>query len=195
MARELGPRKITFFPLTSDSGAEPVYGEPISLPWAVNFGTKNNYKEGEYKADMKVEKSTQVLESVDVEIEVSSDLPPKVEASICGNVYKDCKKITKSTTRPIEGAIAYEIVMDEDDYVRRRVIHKVTLSKEEQSNDVDSDGETFKFTGKGIALVSNDDIELTMDQKEVEESGVDPKIKAEWDAFFTKVVTSKTVTV
>ncbi|AOY53870.1 MULTISPECIES: hypothetical protein [Clostridium] len=184
MARELGIRKVTFFPSTGDNQ----YGSPIPLEWAVNLETKNNYKEKEYKGDMKIERSTKVLESVDITLGVSSNLPPKVESQITGAEYSHCMKITKTSTIPVSGALAYEIVMD-DSTVRRRCLKYCSLAKDEQKNDVDSEGEVFTFSGKAISD-SLDNVDILMDQKEVEAASGDSEAKAAWDNFFTKVPTA-----
>ncbi|EOU1465744.1 hypothetical protein VOI00_001869 [Clostridium perfringens] len=183
MARELGIRKVTFFPSTGDNK----YGSPIPLEWAVNLETKNNYKEKEYKGDMKIERSTKVLESVDITLGVSSNLPPKVESQITGAEYSHCMKITKTSTIPVSGALAYEIVMD-DSTVRRRCLKYCSLAKDEQKNDVDSEGEVFTFSGKAISD-SLDNVDILMDQKEVEAASEDSEAKTAWDNFFTKVPT------
>lgn len=183
MARELGIRKVTFFPSTGDNK----YGSPIPLEWAVNLETKNNYKEKEYKGDMKIERSIKVLESVDITLGVSSTLPPKIESQITGADYEHCMKITKTSTIPVSGALAYEIVMD-DSKVRRRCLKYCSLAKDEQKNDVDSEGEVFTFSGKAISD-SLDNVDILMDQKEVEAASGDSDAKTVWDNFFTKVPT------
>lgn len=183
MARELGIRKVTFFPSTGDNK----YGSPIPLEWAVNLETKNNYKEKEYKGDMKIERSIKVLESVDITLGVSSTLPPKIESQITGADYEHCMKITKTSTIPVSGALAYEIVMD-DSKVRRRCLKHCSLAKDEQKNDVDSEGEVFTFSGKAISD-SLDNVDILMDQKEVEAASGDSDAKTAWDNFFTKVPT------
>lgn len=183
MARELGIRKVTFFPSTDDNK----YGSPIPLEWAVSLETKNNYKEKEYKGDMKIERSIKVLESVDITLGVSSTLPPKIESQITGADYEHCMKITKTSTIPVSGALAYEIVMD-DSTVRRRCLKYCSLSRDEQKNDVDSEGEVFTFSGKAISD-SLDNVDILMDQKEVEAASDDSDAKTAWDNFFTKVPT------
>ena len=183
MARELGIRKVTFFPSTGDNK----YGSPIPLEWAVNLETKNNYKEKEYKGDMKIERSIKVLESVDITLGLSSNLPPAVESKITGADYEHCMKITKTSTIPVSGALAYEIVMD-DSKVRRRCLKYCSLAKDEQKNDVDSEGEVFTFSGKAISD-SLDNVDVLMDQKEVEAASEDSEAQTAWQNFFTKVPT------
>ncbi|MDU2266693.1 hypothetical protein [Clostridium celatum] len=177
MARETFASKVTFFPMT-ESGR---YGEAVKLQWCTNLKTKNNYKTGEQKADGTIEKVTTRLETVDIELGLSSQLPLSIEAKLTGAEYENGLKIVKSTTAPVVGALAYEIADDEGNPMRRRVLRNCTLSKDERSNESESEGEELKFTGKAIAD-SNGDVEFELDIKEIGENTAN---KSLWDSFFT----------
>lgn len=190
MARECGIRKITWFPLLTDEGSAPTYGPPLAIKWAVSLETKNNYSEGQYFADSMIEKSVKKISSVDVKMEVSSDLPPVDEAKFTGVGYKDGKKFTRVGQNAPAGALAYEILMD-DETVRRRIVYNVGLSKNEQKNSTSEDkidGATFNFEGIGTPLASTGDVELIMDEKEVSKLTPEDPAKIEFTDFFTKVV-------
>lgn len=180
MARETYASKVTFFPLTE----EGQYGSPVKLPWCTNFKTKNNYKTSEQKADGTIERVVTKLESVDIEIGLSSQLPLSVECELTGAEYSKGMKIVSSNTVPVIGAIAYEIADDSGNPMRRRILRNCTLSKDERTNESESEGEELKFTGKAIADV-NGDVEFELDIKEV---GEDSANKSAWESFFTKPI-------
>ena len=201
MAREIGVSNITFFPLLTDnSGSQPTYGEAIKIPWAVNFETEDEYSEGSYYADNITENSIKKLAKVNVTMEVSSDTPPALDAKLTGKYHDKARSVSSTRQKAPRGAIAYEILMD-DDTVRRRVIYNVTLTRNSQSNSTveDSmDGKTYTYEGVGIPLQSNSDVDLVMDQKEVEEYVADTvtnedysEVQAEWEGFFNEVVLRK----
>ena len=201
MAREVGISNITFFPLLTDTPAGvPTYGEAIKIPWAVDLETENEYSEGSYCADNITENSLQKLAKVNVTMEVSSDTPPALDAKLTGKYHNKARSISSTRQKSPRGAIAYEILMD-DDTVRRRVIYNVALTRNSQSNSTveDSmDGKTYTYEGVGIPLQSNSDVDLVMDQKEIEayvkdkEKNTDyAEVQTEWDEFFEKVVLRK----
>lgn len=201
MAREVGISNITFFPLLTDTPAGvPTYGEAIKIPWAVDLETENEYSEGSYYADNITENSLQKLAKVNVTMEVSSDTPPALDAKLTGKYHNKARSISSTRQKSPRGAIAYEILMD-DDTVRRRVIYNVALTRNSQSNSTveDSmDGKTYTYDGVGIPLQSNSDVDLVMDQKEIEayvkdtEKNTDyAEVQTEWDEFFENVVLRK----
>lgn len=184
MARETCARKVTFFPYKSGA-----FGTPVALINCVGFNTKNNYKEREYSSDGVIESSTSRIESVDVELEMSTSMMPEIMSKITGQTYSDCKLVTRVGASIPVGAIAYEIGMD-DESCRRRVLYSVSLRNDEKNNTTDSEGETIKFTGKAIPFYTSPsvlDVDLLMDSTEVEKSS-DADVKADFDAFFTKVI-------
>lgn len=201
MAREIGVSNITFFPLLTDTaGGTPTFGEPLKVPWAVNFETEDEYSEGGYYGDNITENSIRKLSKVNVTMEVSSDTPPSLDAKLTGKYHDKARSVSSTRQTAPRGAIAYEILMD-DDTVRRRVIYNVALTRNSQSNSTveDSvDGKTYTYEGIGIPLQSNSDVDLIMDQKEVETYVADSvtntdhaEVKAEWEGFFTNVVLRK----
>lgn len=183
MARETYASKVTFFPKTGET-----YGTPVQLKWCTNFKTKNNYKTSEQKADGTIEKVKNKLESVDIELGLSSQLPLEIECKLTGAEFNKGMKIVSSNTVPVEGAIAYEIADDDGNAKRRRVLTNVTLNKDERENSTDSEGEEFKFSGKAIAD-TNGVLDIEIDQEEMKE---DASIKALWDKFFTEVISKPT---
>lgn len=188
MARETAAKKVTFFPFQEETND---FGAPIALINCVSFNTKNNYKEVEYSSDGKVERSSSKLQSVDVEMEMSSSMMPAIMSKITGQVYSKAKLVTRVGTSIPQGAIAYEIEMDDGSY-RRRVLYNVNLKKDEQNNTTESDGETYTFSGKAIpfeAIPGQYDVDLLMDSTEVAAlTEDDVAIKTEFENFFTKVV-------
>ena len=95
-------------------------------------------------------------------------------------------------------ALAYSIVLD-DGTERRRVLYNCNLRKEEQSNETDSEGETWTLSGKAIAVEIDGKlyVDTILDQKEIEaivEPETKGKYKAEFDGFFTQVVMPGTPT-
>lgn len=184
MARETFASKVTFFPFV-----DGVFGEPIPLKHCVGFNTKSNYKEIEYSSDGTIEKSSSKIESVDIELEMSTAMGLDTMSKITGQVYENAKQVTRVGQAIQQGAYAYEIAMDDGSY-RRRVLYSANLRNDEKNNSTDSEGETVTFTGKAIpfeAIVGFLDVDLTMDSKEVAKS-IDEAIKLEFKNFFTEVV-------
>ncbi len=194
MAREIGISKITLFPLTTDTEGEakPVYGNAYRVPWAVNFETENEYAEGEYYADNIIETSKKQLAKISVTMEVSSDTPPSLDAKITGKtVIKGGSSVSTGQVSPYH-AIAYEIKMDDGSF-RRKIIYKVAMYRNGQTNATQEDGiegQTYTYEGTGIPLVSTNDVELTLDSKEIEalEEEAKTEAKTAWDNFFTAPV-------
>ncbi|MGL4617101.1 MAG: major tail protein [Mycoplasmoidaceae bacterium] len=190
MAREIGISKIHFFPLATDTGAAPTYNTPIPIKWAVSLETENQYSEGQYFADNIIEKAIKQISSVEVTLEVSSDLPPATEAKLTGAGYENGRKFTRVGQGTPAGALAYEISLD-DGTKRKRVIYNVSLIKNKSKNATQEDkieGETFEFEGIGIPLVSTGDVELTMDEKEIKAMASNTEVLKQFNEFFTKVV-------
>lgn len=184
MARETYASKVTFFPFV-----DGVFGEPIPLTNCVGFNTKNNYTDISYSSDGRIEKSSSKLESVDVEMEMSTSMGLDIMSKITGQVYEDCKQVTRVGVTIPQGAYAYEIAMDDGTY-RRRVLYNVNLRNDEKNNTTDSEGEVVKFSGKGLpfeAITGYLDTDLTMDSAAVSKS-VNEATKLEFKNFFTEVV-------
>lgn len=188
MARETGVKNLTAFPLESAG----TYGEAIPLKNCVSLNTTNNYKEISYNSDCTVEYSSAKLDDVDIEIEMSSKMAYSLLAQLTGMEYKNGKASTVVDSVFPQFALAYSIVLD-DGTERRRVLYNCNLRKEEQSNETDSEGETWTLSGKAIPVEINGKlyVDTILDQKEIEaisEPSEKTKYKAEYDKFFTKVV-------
>ena len=188
MARELGVRNLTAFKLESSG----TYGTAIPLKNCVSLDTKNNYKELEYYSDCTTEHSSATLQNVDVELEMSSAMGLKLLAELTGQEYSNGKMATLVGGVVPQIALAYEILMD-DDTTRRRVLYSLNLRKEEQSNETESEGQTFSFVGKALPVEINGKkyVDLIMGESDIEaiESPEEKaSAKAEYAKFFTTVV-------
>ena len=184
--RELGVRKLTAFPLQSSG----TYGDAIALKNCVSLSTTNNYTESEYKSDCTIENSISKLESVDVSIEMSSNMALDLVARLTGQESKNGKVATVVGAVVPRFALAYEILMD-DNTTRRRVLYNCNLRKDEQANETDSEGQTFTFTGKALPVEIDEKlyVDLMMSESEIAamEEGKE-EAQAEYAKFFTSVV-------
>lgn len=188
MARELGVRKLTAFKLEAGG----TYGSAIALKNCVSLNTTNNYTEIEYYSDCTTEHSAATLQNVDVEIEMSSSMGLKLLADLTGNEYANGKMATVVGGVMPQMALAYEILMD-DNTTRRRVLYSLNLRKEEQSNETESEGETWTLVGKAlpVEIEGKQYVDLWMSESEIEaitEPGDKSKAQAEYAKFFTSVV-------
>ena len=89
-------------------------------------------------------------------------------------------------------ALAYEVLMD-DNTTRRRVLYNCNLRKEEHSNETESEGEEWTFTGKALPVEIEDKqyIDLWMSESEInaiKEPETKNKYVAEYAKFFTSVI-------
>lgn len=188
MARELGVRKLTAFKLES----EGTYGSAIPLKNCVSLNTTNNYTEIEYYSDCTTEHSSATLRSVEVEVVMSSNMGLKLLAELTGMEYENGKMATVIGGVVPQFALAYEILMD-DNTTRRRVLYNCNLRKEEQSNETESEGEEWTFTGKSlpVEIEGKQYVDLWMSESEINaitEPETKTKYKAEYEKFFTSVV-------
>ena len=184
--RELGVRNLTAF--KQNNGG--TYGEAIPLKNCVSLNTTNNYKEREYYSDCITEHSSSTLQSVDVEIEMSSGMGLKLLAELTGLEYANGKMATVVDAVMPQMALAYEILMD-DNTTRRRVLYSLNLRKEEQTNETESEGETWKLVGKALPIDINGKqyVDLWMSEAEIAElSTGKTEAQAEYNKFFTSVV-------
>lgn len=188
MARELGVRKLTAFKVES----EGAYGSAIPLKNCVSLKTTNNYTEIEYYSDCTTEHSSATLQNVEVEIVMSSNMGLKLLAELTGLEYANGKMATVIGGVVPQFALAYEILMD-DNTTRRRVLYNCNIRKEEQSNETESEGEEWTFTGKALPVEfeGKQYIDLWMSESEINAitgPEIKSKYKAEYDKFFTSVV-------
>ena len=190
--RELGVRNLTAF--KQNNGG--TYGEAIPLKNCVSLNTTNNYKEREYYSDCITEHSSSTLQSVDVEIEMSSGMGLKLLAELTGLEYANGKMATVVDAVMPQMALAYEILMD-DNTTRRRVLYSLNLRKEEQSNETESDGETWTLVGKALPVEINGKqyVDLWMSEAEINAlSTGKTEAQAEYNKFFTNVIKPGQVT-
>lgn len=187
MARETGVKNLTAF-----KNEEREYGQAIPLKNCVSLNTTNNYTEISYNSDCAVEYSSARLDDVDVEIKMSSAMGYKLLAELTGMQYKNGKVSTIVNSVFPQFALAYSIVLD-DGTERRRVLYNCNLRKEEQTNETDSEGETWTLSGKALPVDIKGVlyVDTILDQKEIE-AIISPeekaKYKKEFDEFFTKVI-------
>ena len=186
MARELGVKNLTAFKI--EEGGR--YGTAIPLKNCVSLNTTNNYKEIEYSSDCSTEYSAAALQNVDVEIEMSSGMGLKLLAELTGLEYVNGKMATNVGGVMPQMALAYEILMD-DNTVRRRVLYSLNLRKEEQSNETESEGETWTLKGKALPVNINGKqyVDLWMSESEIAALSTGKvEAQAEFNKFFTTVV-------
>ena len=193
MAREIGISNITLFPIQTENSTTITYDKAnkISVPWAVNLETTEEYAESEYYADNVVERSSKILSKLSVSLELSSDTPPALDAKITGKTYLKGMAFKDGLATQPQFAIAYEIKMD-DGNLRRRVIYKTTLARTGQTNETVSDSvtaQTYTYEGTAGALLKNGRFDMIMDKKEIDAlNGADKTTAIEaWNNFFTDV--------
>ena len=193
MAREVGISNITLFPLTADdAGSSPTYGTGFKVAWAVNFETESEYAEGQYHGDNIVETFRRMISKMGITMEVSSNTPPALDAKITGKGYKNGKSFVEVGQTSPYYAIAYEILMD-DGNIRRRVIYKVALTRNSQTNSTQEDsleGQTYTYEGTAIPLTSTGHLEMIMDKKEIAALSDPDKTLAQnhFDKFFNQPI-------
>lgn len=197
MAREEGLSKITLFPLTKDeAGGEPTWGEPISVPWAQNIETEDEYREGIYYGDNIVEQARKSLSKIGVEMEVSSDISPKLDSQITGKGYTGGMAHKTLGQQAPSYALAYEILMS-DGNLRRRIIYNIGFTRDAHTNktiEEEGEGQTYTYSGVGLPLASTGDVEGIMDLKEINkvvDEGEKAFLKQRWESFFTAPVLPK----
>ena len=191
--RELGVRNLTAFKQENEGR----YGTAIPLKNCVSLKTTNNYKETEYSSDCTTEYSAAALQNVDVEIVMSSGMGLKLLAQLTGLEYNNGKMATVVGGVIPQMALAYEILMD-DNTVRRRVLYSLNLRKEEQSNETESEGETWTLKGKALPVSINGKqyTDLWMSESEIAAlTQGKEQAQAEFDKFFTNVIMPGAVTV
>ena len=194
MAREEGISNITLWPLTLDKkGSKPTWGEGFSVPWAQNFETEDEYREGTYYGDNIVEQSKKVISQISVDMEVSSDVPPSLDAKITGKGYKGGMAYKNTGQSSPAYAVGYEILMS-DGNLRRRVIYNTGFTRNSHTNktiEEEGEGQTYTYSGVGLPLASTGDVEGMMDLAEINAT-TDPEEKAfllkRWESFFNAPV-------
>ena len=121
---------------------------------------------------------------------MSSGMGLKLLAELTGLEYANGKMATNVGGVMPQMALAYEILMD-DNTVRRRVLYSLNLRKEEQSNETESEGETWTLKGKALPVSINGKqyVDLWMSESEINSlSTGKEQAQAEFNKFFTTVV-------
>ncbi|MBD7914212.1 hypothetical protein H9660_03545 [Clostridium sp. Sa3CUN1] len=188
MARETGVKNLTAFKM--DEGN--TYGTAIPMKNCVSLKTTNSYKDISYESDCTIEHSSAKLDYADVEVVMSSAMGYKLLADLTGMQYKNGKASTIVETVFPQFALAYSIVLD-DGTERRRVLYNCNLKKDEQSNETDSEGETWTLSGKALPVEIDGVlyVDTILDQKEIEaieDLEEKTKYQKEFKEFFSKVV-------
>lgn len=188
MPRELGVRKLTAFKLEN----EGTYGSALPLKNCVSLKTTNSYKEIEYYSDCTTEHSSAILQYVEVEMIMSSNMGLELLAKLTGLEYDNGKMAGVVGSVVPQFALAYEVLID-DNTTRRRVLYNCNLRKEEHSNETESEGEEWTFTGKALPVEIEDKqyIDLWMSESEInaiKEPETKNKYVAEYAKFFTSVI-------
>lgn len=190
MAREIGLSRLTVFELTDANTI--TYGAVTSVPWLVNIDVSKTIAEYTAHADNIPEFSSSKETGAELTLEVSSDMPPKLESGLTGKKYSNGAMIsTTDDVKPSYG-IAWETVMS-DGNLRRYFYFNCTMSKDEQSNETVSDSvtaQTYNLTAKAIPLPTTKELMMVMDEREVDEliAANDPKkdaIQKVWNEWFT----------
>ncbi len=191
MAREIGLSRFTLFELTDANQIQ--YGSAIDVPWLVNIEVSKTIAEYEAHADNIAEVSSSRETGAEITVEVSSDMPPKLEATIVGKKYLNGALIATTDDVKKQYGAAWETIMS-DGNIRRYFYFNCSFSKNEQSNETISDSitaQTYSLTGKAIPLPTTKELMMVMDEREVNAliAADDPKkdeIKKLWDEWFTK---------
>ncbi len=191
MAREIGLSRFTLFELTDAN--QILYGAAIDVPWLVNIEVSKTIAEYEAYADNIAEVSSSRETGAEITAEVSSDMPPKLEATILGKKYLNGALIATTDDVKKQYGAAWETIMS-DGNIRRYFYFNCSFSKNEQSNESISDSitaQTYSLTGKAIPLPTTKELMMVMDEREVKKliADNDPKkneIQEVWDNWFTK---------
>lgn len=191
MAREIGLSRFTLFELTNANQTQ--YGAAIDVPWLVNIEVSKTIAEYEAYADNLAEISSSRETGAELTVEVSSDMPPKLEADIVGKKYSNGALISTTDDVKKSYGAAWETVMS-DGNIRRYFYFNCSFSKNEQSNETISDSitaQTYSLTGKAIPLPTTKELMMVMDEREVKtllDTTPDnaQEIQDLWDNWFTK---------
>ena len=121
---------------------------------------------------------------------MSSGMGLKLLSELTGLEYVNGKMATVVGGVIPQIALAYEILMD-DNTTRRRVLYSLNLRKEEQSNETESEGETWTLKGKALPVEFNGKqyVDLWMSEAEINAlTQGKTEAQAEYNKFFTTVV-------
>ncbi len=189
MAREIGLSRLTLFEL--EDQVQATYGSALPVPWVVGVEVSKTISEYSAYADNVAEISGSKEIGAEISIEVSSDMPPKLESAIVGKKYLNGALIATVDDIKKQYGVAWETLMS-DGNIRRYFYFNCSFSKDEQSNETVSDSittQTYSLTGKSIPLPTTKETMMVMDEREVKElvASNEPKaneIQELWDNWF-----------
>lgn len=189
MAREIGLSRLTLFEL--EDQVQATYGSALPVPWVVGVEVSKTISEYSAYADNVAEISGSKEIGAEISIEVSSDMPPKLESAIVGKKYLNGALIATVDDIKKQYGVAWETLMS-DGNIRRYFYFNCSFSKDEQSNETVSDSittQTYSLTGKSIPLPTTKETMMVMDEREIKElvASNEPKaneIQEVWDNWF-----------
>ena len=189
MAREIGLSRLTLFEL--EDQVQATYGSALPVPWVIGVEVSKTISEYSAYADNVAEISGSKEIGAEISIEVSSDMPPKLESAIVGKKYLNGALIATVDDIKKQYGVAWETLMS-DGNIRRYFYFNCSFSKDEQSNETVSDSittQTYSLTGKSIPLPTTKETMMVMDEREVKElvASNEPKaneIQELWDNWF-----------
>ena len=189
MAREIGLSRLTLFEL--EDQVQATYGSALPVAWVVGVEVSKTISEYSAYADNVAEISGSKEIGAEISIEVSSDMPPKLESAIVGKKYLNGALIATVDDIKKQYGVAWETLMS-DGNIRRYFYFNCSFSKDEQSNETVSDSittQTYSLTGKSIPLPTTKETMMVMDEREIKElvASNEPKaneIQEVWDNWF-----------
>ena len=192
MSREIGLSRLTVFELTDATTDKPVYDAAMPVEWVVNIDVSKTVASYAVYADNVAEISSSKTTGAELTIEVSSHMPPSLEAYLTGATYDKGVMIQGADETKKQFGIAYETVMDTGK-LRRYFYTNCTISKNEQSNTTISDSidaKTYSLTVNAIPLPISKELFMVMDELDMEDAMAQNPAEATaieqvWDDWFT----------
>jgi len=117
VAKPIGARKLTWFPLTANTDTETVpaaYGSPVKLSRLINIQCAPVFAEGTLESDDGIEDSVSKVVAIDVTIN-ASQLTDAIRAALLGNaIDAGGGVLTTSGDSAQKGALAWEEELSSD---------------------------------------------------------------------------------
>ena len=167
MAREIGLSKLYAFEV-DDINLGTYQPLPTRIEYVVNIEVSKTVAEYSVFGDNVAEISSSQEIGAEITLEVSSNLPPQIEAKLTGKTYQNGALVSKSDDTKKLFGLAWETVLS-DGTVRRYFYNACTISKNEQSNETISDSvtaQTYTLVAKAIPLPTTKETMMMMDEKE-----------------------------
>ena len=168
MSREIGLSRLTAFELTNAELGEYA-GEIVPIPWIVNAEVSKTVASFTVYADNVAEISSSKATGAEITLEISSDMPPSLEAKLTGVKFENGLMIAGTDDIKPQWGLAYETVMDTG-ALRRYFFTNCTISKNEQANETISDSivaQTYSLTVNAIPLPTSKELMLVMDEDDM----------------------------